>query len=110
MGRFLLMRHSDHLNAEKQAQLDELLASPSGSELSVVHSFVVGWFQLWRNEHGRRRTVDDARSSFIAWRSNPSYASIPQLQRVVEAMTIEKFVQLSHFLCNPGWEASNNGA
>ena len=108
--RFLLMRRPDHLNGEEQAQIDELLASPIGDELRVIRNFVVGWFQLLYNEHGQRRTVDDARSSFIAWQTNPSYASNPQLQRIVEAMTIEKFAQLSHFLCNPGWEATNNGA
>jgi hypothetical protein len=108
--RFLLMRRPDHLNVEEQAQIDELLASLVGDELRVIRSFVVGWFQLLYNEHGQRRTVDDARSSFVAWQTNPSYASNPQLQRIVEAMTTAKFTQLSHFLCKPGWEATNNGA
>jgi transposase len=108
--RFLLMRRPDHLNAEEQAQIDELLASPVGHELRVIRNFVVGWFQLLYNEHGQRRTVDDARSSFIAWQTNPNYASNPQLQRVMEAMTAKKFAQLSHFLRNAGWEATNNGA
>ena len=108
--RFLLMRRPDHLNAEEQAQIDELLASPVGDELRVIRSFVVERFHLLCDEHGQRRTVDDARSSFVAWQTNPSYAVNPQLQRVVEAMTTEKFTQLSHFLCNAGWEATNNGA
>ena len=108
--RFLFMRRPDHLNAEEQAQIDELLASPVGHELRVIRSFVVEWFQLLYHEHGQRRTVDDARSSFVAWQTNPGYAANPQLQRVVEALTAEKFAQLSHFLCNPGWEATNNGA
>ena len=108
--RFLLMRRPDRLNAEEQAQIDELLASPVGDELRVIRSFVVEWFQLLCNEQGQRRTVDDARSSFVVWQTNPSYAANPQLQRVVEAMTAEKFAQLSHFLGNAGWEATNNGA
>ena len=57
-----------------------------------------------------RRTVDDASSSFLVCQTNLSYASKPQLQRVVAAMSAEKFVQLSHFLRSPGWEATNNGA
>ena len=108
--RFLLMRRPDRLNAEEQAQIDELLASPVGNELRVIRSFVVEWFQLLCNEQGQRRTVEDARSSFAAWQTNPSYAANPQLQRVVEAMTSEKFAQISHFLGNPAWEATNNGA
>lgn len=78
--------------------------------MRVIRSFVVEWFQLLFNEHGQRRTVDDARSSFVAWQTNPNYAANPHLQRVVEAMTTEKFAQLSHFLGNASWEATNNGA
>ncbi len=108
--RFLLMRRPDHLDAEEQAQIDELLASPIGDELRVIRSFVVGWFQLVCNEQGQRRTSEDAGSCFVAWQANPSYTSIPQLQRIIETMTTEKFAQLSHFLRNPDWEATNNGA
>lgn len=56
--RFLLMRRPEHVNAEEQAQIDELLASPIGDELRVIRSFVVEWFQLLYNGHGQRRTVD----------------------------------------------------
>lgn len=73
------MRRPDHLNAEERAQIDELLASPVGGELRVIRSFVVEWFQLLHDEHGQRRTIDAARSCFVVWQTNPSYAASPQL-------------------------------
>lgn len=108
--RFLLMRRPDHLNAEEQAQVDLLLASPVGRELGAVRSFLVEWFQLWRTEQGQRRTSEETTARFIAWQTNSQYRTIPHLKRIIEAMTIEKFAQLSHFLCNSAWEATNNGA
>ena len=108
--RFLLMRRPDHLNAEEQAQVDQLLASPIGRELGAVRGFLVEWFQLWCTEQGQRRTSEEATSRFIAWQTNPHYRTLPQLNRIVETMTSEKFAQLSCFLCHPDWEATNNGA
>lgn len=107
--RFLLMRRPDHLNADEQQQIDELLASPIGAELKIVRDFLVGWFALWRDADGQRRTFEDAMARFEAWRTSPGFDAVPQLQRVLNIMTIEKFGQLSQYLRHQDWEATNNG-
>jgi hypothetical protein len=64
---------------------------------------------LWHDAFGQRRTLEDACERFAAWSSDASYAAVAPLRRVQERMTAE-FERLSHFLRNPGWEATNNGA
>jgi transposase len=86
------------------------LASPVGAELQVVHSFLEGWYNLWTDEGGQRRSLTDAQARFEAWRTKPAYQAVPPLKRVQEQMTNVKFEHLSQFLRDPDWEATNNGA
>jgi hypothetical protein len=58
---------------------------------------------------GQRRTLDAARDRFAAWSSAARYAAVAPLRRVQERMAAQS-ERLSHFLRNPGWEATNNGA
>jgi hypothetical protein len=67
------------------------------------------WYLLWHDDSGQRRTLQDARQRFASWSSDASYAAVAPLRRVQERMTAE-FERLSHFLRNPCWEATNNGA
>jgi transposase len=107
--RFLLVRRPDHLNAEQQAQVAELLASPL-PELTVARSFLLDWYALWKDEQGRRRTVTEAQTRYTAWRGNPTYQAVPALRRALRRMTDAHFGHLSPFLQHAHWEATNNGA
>jgi transposase-like protein len=109
-ARFWLLRRPDHLTGEQQATLTVLLASPIGSDLQVVRDFLVDWYALWRDEGGRRRPLAAAWTRYQAWQANPVYAAIAPLRRVQESVDAARFGRLSHFLTNPAWEATNNGA
>jgi transposase/transposase-like protein len=107
--RFLFLRRPDHLQPEEQAQIETLLATPVGPQLQVARTFLVEWYQLWRDEVGQRRSLDEAQVRFTEWRTNTTYAAVPPLHRIQAQMTPSKFEHLSHFLRQPTWEATNNG-
>jgi hypothetical protein len=106
----LLLRRPDHLTSTEQARLDTLLTTPVGAPLQVARAFVVDWYAIWRDEHGARRSLADAQVRYEQWRTHPAYQAIPALQKVQTAVNPARFVQLSHFLKHPTWEATNNGA
>lgn len=108
--RFLLLRRPENLKPEQQQLVDFLLASPLRGQLLPVYSFLTEWYALWRDENGLRRPLSEARSRYEAWRTDPVYRAVPRLRRVLERMTPEKFEKMSHFLNDPNWEATNNGA
>lgn len=107
--RYLFLRRPGHLMVDQQAQIDTLLASPVGPQLQVARRFLLEWYLLWHDAKGCRRTLDEARARFAAWSSDATYAAVAPLRRVQERMTAQ-FERLSHFLRNPRWEATNNGA
>jgi transposase-like protein len=107
--RFLLLRRPEHLNTDQQARVAALLASPV-PQLRVARSFLLEWYVLWKDEQGNRRALENAKSRYEAWRSNPTYLAEPALRRVLNRMTDARFEHLSPFLRNPRWEATNNGA
>lgn len=108
--RFLFMRHPEDLRAGEGQVVEMLLASPVGAMLQVVRSFLIDWYHLWTDAAGTRRTLDEARALYAAWRANPNYQDIPTLQQALERMTPAKFERVSQFLRHPEWEATNNGA
>lgn len=108
--RFLLLRRPEHLGQEDREIVEGLLGSPAGPQLHTARSFLVDWYRLWMDEHGQRRTLEVARLRYEAWRSDPAYREIPVLKQVLDRMTETKFEQMSQFLRNPKWEATNNGA
>lgn len=108
--RFLLLRRPEHLNEEEQAQVAALLASPVGAELQVGRSFLVDWYRIWKDEASQRRTLDEAKTRYETWQTNEAYAAVPMLHKVQGQVSPAKFEQLSHFLQQPEWEATNNGA
>ena len=108
--RFLLVRRPEHLDEAEQAQVTALLSSPVGAELQVGRSFLVDWYRIWKDEAGQRRTLAEAQSRYEAWQTNETYAAVPTLHPLQRRVTPAKFEQLSHFLQQPQWEATNNGA
>jgi hypothetical protein len=108
--RFLLLRRPEHLNEIEQAQMAALLASPVGPELQVGRDCLVEWYLIWQDEKGQRRTLPEARSRYETWQTSETYRAIPALRQVQQRVTPAKFDQLSQFLQQPEWEATNNGA
>lgn len=108
--RFLLLRRPEHLNEEQQAQMEALLSSPVGAELQAGRSFLVDWYLIWKDEAGQRRTPAEAQARYEKWQTDETYAGVPILHKVQRQMTPAKFEQLSQFLQQPEWEATNNGA
>jgi transposase len=107
--RYLFLRRPKHLSADQQAQIDALLASSVGPQLQVARQFLEEWYLLWYDSAGQRRTPSEAREHFSTWSGNAAYAALAPLRRVQERMSAQ-YERLSHFLHNPRWEATNNGA
>jgi DNA-binding CsgD family transcriptional regulator len=108
--RFLFLRRPEHLNEIEQVQMAELLASPVGPELQIGRDCLVEWYLIWQDEKGQRRTLTEARSRYETWQTSETYRAIPALRQVQQRITPGKFDQLSQFLQQPEWEATNNGA
>ena len=108
--RFLLLRRPEHLTDEEQGHLTALLTSPVGATLQVGRDCLIDWYRLWRDEQGQRRTPTEAKSRYAIWQTNPTYGAVPALHKIQQQVTPAKFEQLSHFLQQPEWEATNNGA
>lgn len=108
--RFLLLRRPEHLTEEEQDHVATLLASPVGTTLQVGQDCLVDWYRLWRDEQGQRRTPIEAKRRYDAWQTNPTYGAVPVLHKIQQQVSPAKFDQLSHFLRQPEWEATNNGA
>jgi hypothetical protein len=109
-GRSLLLRRPEHLDAAEAAQLQDLLDTPIGSDLRLARDFLTDWYAFWRDEEGRRRDLAEAEECCELWRANPEYARLVPLLRIQQSVDAARFRQLSHFLGQPGWEATNNRA
>ncbi len=108
--RFLLLRRPEHLDETEQAQVTALLSSPVGAELQVGRAFLLDWYRLWKDEAGQRRSLAEAKSRYESWQTAEAYATVPVLHKVQGQVHPAKFEQLSQFLQQPEWEATNNGA
>lgn len=87
-----------------------LLTSPLGAALGQIRGFMDEWYALWRTPEGERRSPDEAHARYERWRTHAPYALHPSLHRVLKALDADHFTQLSAYLRNPRWEATNNGA
>jgi hypothetical protein len=109
-GRPLLLRRADHLTVGEQVQLDALLAGPTGADLRLARTFLEAWFGLWRDETGQRPAPTEAQERYERWRTDPAFARLAPLRRVQQSVDPARFARLSHFLTEPTWESTNNGA
>jgi hypothetical protein len=108
--RFLLLRRPEHLDAIERAELERLFASPMGETLRLARAFLEEWDGFWRDEMGGRPTIDDTRRRYEVWRDNAAYRTLAPLKRILERFDTERFAQVSRFLEDSRWEATNNGA
>jgi transposase len=108
--RFVLLKRPENLDDQEQAHLAALLISPAGAKLQVGRDFLVDWYRIWGNETGQRRTPTEAQACYEAWHANETYRTVPVLNHLQQRVTATKFEQMSQFLHQPAWEATNNGA
>ena len=108
--RFHLLRRPEHRTAEDEQAFALLAASPAGEAVRLARAFLVDWYGIWRDEHGQRRSLAEAQGRYERWRDDSAYATLAPLRRVQARVDAAQFAQLSHFLRDPGWEATNNGA
>ena len=107
--RFLFLRRPDHLTPDERQRMQVVLESPIGIPMRAARNFLEDWYAIWRDDDGQRRTVADARMRYAQW-SSKDYGGLLALRRVQDRVTSAQFEKLSHFLRNPRWEATNNGA
>lgn len=108
--RWRLMARRERLPEADQLALDALLSMPAAAPLRTAHRWVQDWFAIWHDDGGARRSVEQARIRFEAWRSDAAANALPKLARIQERMSDERFTSLSHFLRDTRWEATSNGA
>ena len=109
-GRGLLLRRPDHLDQAEEGQLHVLLASPVGADLRLARCFLTDWYGIWRDDAGQRREFVDALEHYARWSANTAYVRLAPLHRIQQSVDGPRFRQLGHFLREPRWEATNNGA
>jgi transposase-like protein len=110
LNRSLFLRRPDHLSAEEQQTLADLLASPAGALLRVARAFLEAWFAIWRDEDGHRRSPAEAVERYSAWRDDAKAAALVPLRKQQQHLDPEHFARLSMFLHQPEWEPTNNAA
>ena len=108
--RWSVVARLQHLSEADRAVVTELLESPVGAPLRIVHRWAQDWYAIWHDDAGRRRSVPEARECFVRWREDAEAGTLAGLRQVQRRMTDERFASLSHFLRDPRWEATSNGA
>jgi predicted transcriptional regulator len=108
--RFALARRSRRQTAEQREVLSHLFATPLGPLLKTAHQFAQSWYKLFREEGGRRRTVEQAWERYEALRTSKEAQALPALRRLQDKMSRAHFDKLSAFLHHEDRQATNNAA
>jgi hypothetical protein len=108
--RFLLVHRQEHLRAEEKEKLANLLGHPSAAKLRTARDFLLEWYGLLRDERGEKRSLDEAWGRYRHWQQERSYRELGPLQRILAKVDEPRFTKLTHFLREPHWEATSNGA
>jgi len=108
--RWTLTRRETELSEKEDAAIKLVLSSPLQESLLVAYTFMQEWYGIWKDEQGRRRTVDEARARFQKLRDHQGARSHAVLRRLQEKMTEVHFQRMSVFLRDPRYESTSNGA
>ena len=108
--RWSIVARLQRLSEADRAVVAELLDAPAGAPLRVVHRWAQDWYAIWQDDVGRRRSISEARERFLRWREDAEASTVAELRQVQRRMTDERLASLSHFLRDPRWEATSNGA
>jgi hypothetical protein len=108
--RYRLGARTDSLTPAERATRDAVLARPASAALRTAHDFMQTWYAIWWDEADVRRSPDDARARYVGLREEPAAQMLPAPQRIQRNMTDARVTALSHFLREPTFEATSNGA
>src|SRR5262249_9982329 len=81
-----------------------------GARLRPARRFREAWFATGRGADGGRPSWDVAHARHARWHADPAYHGLAPLRRVQCSVDGAQFARLSHFLRQPVWEATSNGA
>jgi hypothetical protein len=110
LHRPLFLHRPEHLTADEQQILADLLASPVGDKLRVARRFLEAWFAIWQDEADHRRSPADAEQRYQIWHEDASAAEFAPLHKQQRHLDADHFAHLSVFLHDATWEATNNAA
>jgi hypothetical protein len=109
-SRFLFARREKNLTDEEQQRLNELSLSPVGDSVRILREFMAGWYEIWHDENGSRRSWEAARTCYLELGKQEQFRNSRYLRPVSERMTEKHFEPLGQFLKVSEFEATNNGA
>jgi len=107
---YTFTRPDAKLTDEQRQEMDEVIQSPVGSDLTVVREFLGYWYGLCRDEKGQRRNCAAAKERFERLRKWKLAHDYPSLRAIQRKLTPAYFKRISAFLAQPAWEATSNGA
>ncbi len=108
--RYLLVHRQEHLRAEEKERLGKLLGHANAAKLRTARDFLVEWYGLFRDERARKRSLEEAWDRYRQWQRKAIYRELGPLRRILAKVDEARFTQLTHFLREPHWEATSNGA
>jgi hypothetical protein len=108
--RALFLHQPQKLTLDERQTLGDLLAGPLGGDLRVARAFLEGWFAIWKDDRGLRRSPANAAQHNQIWHNDPEAAKLVPLRRQRHHLEADHFARLSAFLVNDTWEATNNAA
>ncbi|MGQ9556201.1 MAG: hypothetical protein ACUVWR_19035, partial [Anaerolineae bacterium] len=86
------------------------MGQTSAAKLRTARDFLLEWYALFRDERGRKRSLEEAWDRYRQWQGKGSYRELGPLRRILAKVDEARFAQLTHFLRWPHWEATSNGA
>lgn len=78
--RWSVVARLQHLSEVDRAVVTELLESPAGASLRIVHRRAQDWYAIWLDDAGRRRSVPKAREHFLRWREDAEAGTLAGLR------------------------------
>ena len=81
--RYLLVRRQEHLRAEEKEKLGSLLGQTSAAKLRTARDFLLEWYALFRDERGRKRSLQEAWDRYRQWQAKGSYRELGPLRGIL---------------------------
>ncbi len=70
--RYLLVRRQEHLRAEEKERLGSLLGHTNAAKLKIARDFLLEWYALFRDERGRKRSLEETWDRYRRWQGKGS--------------------------------------
>lgn len=79
--RYLLVQRQEHLRAEEKEKLGSLLGQTIVAKLPTARDFLLERYALFRDERGRKRSLEEAQDRYRQWQAKGSYRELGPLRR-----------------------------